>query len=434
MSFVSDRFNRKPKMRVVIVAKHASSKFGGEAFLPLNYFRLLRSRQIEAWLVVHARTKLELQEVFPEDRDRLYFVPDTWIHRFLYRVGKLLPDMVENVTTELLSSLYTQSIQRRIVSELVHQKNIDVVHEPIPVSPKLPSLMFDVEAPVIIGPMNGGMEYPRAFYHRQSRFVRFMISLGRKLSDLCNYLLPGKLKADMLLVANERTKQALPKNVSGTVIELVENGVDFSIWQSVRPPSKRGTVEAANFVFIGRLVAWKGVDMLLEAFAAVVTQTNAYLEIIGGGHLRRQLEAQAESLGLKHQVKFTGWLSQKDCAARLEQANALVLPSLFDCGGAVVLEAMAMGVPVIATKWGGPADYLDATCGILIEPKSQKFLVSELSNSMIKLANSPELCLQMGLAGQERVRKHFDWERKIDQILEIYQQTCNREKTYLCQK
>lgn len=413
-------------MRVVIVAEHASSQFGGEAFLPLHYFRLLRDHNIEAWLVVHGRTQAELQSLLPKECDRMYFVSDTWIHKFLWRFGQFLPSRVAVMTTGLISHLYTQNIQRSIVRKLVLQHNIDVVHEPIPVSPKFPSLMFGVGAPVVIGPMNGDIEYPPAFRDRESRSAQFMISLGRQLADVWNRVMPGKLQAQTLLVANERTKQALPSGVTGTVIELVENGVDLSVWQLLA--AEKIPSEAAKFVFIGRLVDWKAVELLIEAFQGVAAETDACLEIIGDGNLRQELEAQAVNLGLGERVKFSGWLPQKECAMRLEHASALVLPSLLECGGAVVLEAMAMGLPVIATKWGGPVDYLDTTCGILIEPTSTEALINGFTDAMLKLAHYPEWRSQMGRAGQERVRQHFDWERKIDRILEIYQQTCSVSK------
>lgn len=409
-------------MRVVIVAEHASAQFGGEAFLPLHYFRRLRSRNIEAWLVVHARTQTELQTLFPEDADRMHFIADTKLHRLLWHCQRLLPGRVGEVTMGLLSHLYTQIIQRRIVCQLVREHKIDIIHEPIPVSPKQPSLMFAVGAPVVIGPLNGGMEFPPAFRSRESRLAELMVTLGRRFSDLFNRVLPGKLRAQTLLVANSRTKQALPAGVRGTVIELAENGVDLSVWQSVallpKEPNKR-----VHFVFVGRLVDWKAVDLLLEAFGPVAAQTGAVLEIIGDGVLRQELEDQTARLGLAGSVVFTGWLSQEQCAVRLQQADGLVLPSLLECGGAVVLEAMAMGLPVIATNWGGPADYVDSACGILIEPTSREALVNGLTEAMLKLAQSPDLRLKMGSAGQERVRHHFNWERKVDRIIEIYQQT-----------
>ncbi len=411
-------------MRVIIVAEHASAKFGGEAFLPLNYFRLLRERKIETWLVVHQRTQAELESLLPQECDRMYFVPDTWIHRLLWRLGEFLPRRLALITTDLISHLYTQNIQRSIVRQLVKQNNIDVVHEPIPVSPKFPSLMFNVGAPVVIGPMNGGIEYPPGF-NCQSWFVDSMLSLGRKFSDFANSLMPGKLQAKILLVANERTKQALPKGNNGTILELVENGVDLSVWNRTNKAKSPGENQPTRFVFIGRLVDWKAVDLLLEAFSVVASSKNVCLEIIGDGKDRNLLEAQTAQLGLSKKVTFSGWLSQQQCAAKLETADALVLPSLLECGGAVVLEAMAVGIPVIATKWGGPVDYLNESCGILIEPTSRFDLVNGFISAMQKLAESPQLISQLGDAGKERVRQNFDWERKVDRILEIYDLATN---------
>ncbi len=137
--------------------------------------------------------------------------------------------------------------------------------------------------------------------------------------------------------------------------------------------------------------------------------------------MRQTWEALTDELGLKPGVTFSGFMSQQDCAERLKSADVLVLPSLFECGGAVVLEAMAMGLPVIATAWGGPLDYLDETCGILVAPDSREALVAGFAAGMKALAQSTQLRTKLGEAGYARARQHFDWQRKIDQILELYQ-------------
>jgi glycosyltransferase involved in cell wall biosynthesis len=154
------------------------------------------------------------------------------------------------------------------------------------------------------------------------------------------------------------------------------------------------------------------------------------LEIIGDGEQRSDLETLATALQLNsdHQtlVNFTGFLSQSACAQRLQSADVMVLPSLYECGGAVVLEAMTIGIPVIATAWGGPKDYLDDSCGILVEPKTPDLFVLGLANAMITLAESPELRQTMGRAGRQRIIDHFDWEVKVDQMLDIYQEAIRR--------
>ena len=215
----------------------------------------------------------------------------------------------------------------------------------------------------------------------------------------------------------------------GKIIQLVENGVDFSVWRSEYTVSKEPNPQV-HFVFLGRLVDWKGVDLLLEAFAAVIAQTDAVLEIIGDGKIREELEAQTARLAIDDSVIFSGWLSQEQCALKMQQADAMVMPSLPEPGGAVVLEVMAVGLPVIATNWGCPSDYIDATCGILVELASREGFVKGLTEAMLKLAHSPELRQSMGSAGYLRVREHFDWERKVDRMIEIYQQTIDNSSSW----
>jgi glycosyltransferase involved in cell wall biosynthesis len=86
-----------------------------------------------------------------------------------------------------------------------------------------------------------------------------------------------------------------------------------------------------------------------------------------------------------------------------------------------VLEAMAMGRPVIATAWGGPVDYLDANCGFLIEPTSRPALIAGFATAMQQLIDSPDLRAAMGEAGRARLERDFEWNRKIDRILDIYE-------------
>ncbi|MEG4113354.1 MULTISPECIES: hypothetical protein [unclassified Microcoleus] len=114
-------------MRIVIGAQNALTKFGGESLLPLNYFWILRSRQIETLLVAHARTQTELTELFPQERDRMHFVPDTWLHRLLNNCGRFIPERVNDFSFGLLTHLYTQLLQRRILRRLVSEHQIDVV-------------------------------------------------------------------------------------------------------------------------------------------------------------------------------------------------------------------------------------------------------------------------------------------------------------------
>ena len=188
---------------------------------------------------------------------------------------------------------------------MIAREQISVVHQPIPVSPKESSLLYNLGAPVVIGPMNGGMSYPPGFKHSQGKLLSLFMRSGRLVSGFFNWWMPGKLRAEVLLVANQRTQAALPRRARGTVIPLVENGVDLSLWS---PIANKPQGEPTRFVFTGRLVDWKAVDVLLEAFAIVASKSAATLDILGNGPMRGVLEAQSAALNLTGRVTFHGWV------------------------------------------------------------------------------------------------------------------------------
>lgn len=413
--------NKAASPRVLLIAEHASAYYGGEAILPLHYFMRLRERGVECWMISHVRARVDLLELLPSESDRLFFTPDTGFNKLAHRLTGLLPARLGHFSIGFLSRIITQVAARRIAKRLIREHAIDVVHQPIPVSPKESSLVFGVGAPVIIGPMNGGMTYPPGFRNFDGRFARPVIALGRFFAPLAHRIFPGKPRAKRLLVANERSRQALPARMRERAEMLVENGVDMDLWRGTggeKPP--RAAPAELRFIYMGRLVNWKCVDILLEAFAAVSGCTDATLTIIGDGLLRENLETQCRRLGIESRVKITGWLPQEECATQLSEADALVLPSVHECGGAVVLEAMAAGVPVIAADWGGPADYLDDSCGILVSVASRQRLKEGLTSAMLRLSGSPDLRRQLGDAGRQKAAREFDWERKVDKIIEIY--------------
>jgi glycosyltransferase involved in cell wall biosynthesis len=215
------------------------------------------------------------------------------------------------------------------------------------------------------------------------------------------------------------------------VVEMSENGVDLRLWEGEARSLSGQVVEVPHFVFMGRLIAWKGVDMLLESFAALIQDQPASLTIIGDGDELGSLTTLATSLGLNwsldaerqgiaNQVTFVGWRSQAEAVAIFRQSDVFVLPSILESGGAVVLEAMAMGLPVIAADWGGPADYIDEHCGMLIATDDRQQLIEDLAVAMLCLADSPELRLRLGMTGRLRVYRDFDWERKVDRMVDLY--------------
>lgn len=361
--------------KVLIVAENASSRFGGEALLPLKYFQLLKRRGYAAKLITHARNQGDLDVFLSEYRSDIQYIPDTIWHRAAWRVGSVFPSRIRDVLTEITMKMAGFSTQSRLIRALIRKGEINIIHQPTPVSPRSPSAMHRFGLPLLIGPMNGGMRYPEGYKVYEDPLTRNFVRISRRLSVMVNRLIPGKRRAHTLLVANRRTRDALPLS-HPNVVELVENGVDLSTWQApVQRQTRTDKAALFRLIFMGRLVDWKAVDVTLRTLhKARSTGADIRLDILGDGGERRALEALCTELGLQASVTFHGFLPQPDCAEYLAKADALILNSLHECGGAVVLEAMSMGVPVIAADWGGPADYLDKAAASWCHPHRERAL------------------------------------------------------------
>jgi glycosyltransferase involved in cell wall biosynthesis len=418
------------RLSVLVVAANASARWAGEAILPLHIFRGLRKAGHDAWMCVGSETKPELDELLGSDAERVFYVEDAKMHSTFRWIQARTPPWMGSNPLYYIQVLATQRRQRDVVARLIKKLGIEVVHQPTPISPRVPSLLVDLPAPLVMGPMNGWMEYPPGFRFLQPRGVRGLKNLARGFVNALPRPIDAKRQAECLIVANQRTADGLPSGVRGRIFRMVENGVVPELWAR---PRAEGVVEYApvdrafEIIFFGRLERWKGPEWLIEAVARASKQIDCRLKIVGD--LRGERERLAErvsQLRIEPRVEFFGWQSQERCAELLNKSDVMVLPSVFDPGATVVLEAMASGKPVIAVKWGGPADILDANCGILIEPRDPASLITDLERSIVSLARDRNRCASMGRAGRAKVLAEYTWPTKIERLVEIYREAIKR--------
>lgn len=416
-------------MKIAIVASHASSRSGGEAFVPFNLFRQLHERGIPCYLLTHERSKEAIyQDLDSKALKYVHFVPDSLVQKILGHSRGLVPEQLCTFTFDLAIHLITERYLRALVTQMIKEGKVDLVHKPVPISPRMPSFMCGLQVPLVLGPFNGAMDYPPAFSKRRPFFTSAYYRWGRALSGLANWIIPGKRQADLLLVANTRTKSALPSGVKGEVIELAENGVDIERWDNYYKLYKKEKTEGlpTRFLYVGSFVECKAIDLLLHSFAALLKKKDATLTLVGNGPKEAELKKLSESLGIEKKVHFLGWLSHEEVAREMAQTDVFTFPSLKDCGGAVLLEAMAMKLPIICARWGGPADYVSETCGILVDPSSHQSYIENFYSAMLELSSSEAKRQSMGLAGYEHILCKFQWKNKIDQLIHLYEEVLNR--------
>lgn len=415
-------------MNILIVSEHASYEFGGEAVLPLHYFVQLRKKGLEVFLITHERVRKNLEKNPVIESDRVFYIPDTCMHIFLHKLSRYLPQRISVITTGAVMHLITQIYQWFLARKIIKKRSIDIVHEPAPVSPSQPSMMFALGAPVVIGPMNGGMNFPPGFEYMYGSTEKVMYAFIRFISHIANLLIPGKLFAKRLLVANKRTAKVLPYFSFGKTVQLVENGVfESEINSALLEDKKSPSIEVTRLLFVGRLVELKALDILIESLVLLNDQ-NISLTIVGDGDQRSRLEQQVLDSPFKLNVDITGWKSRDEVEEYYANADIFILPSLRECGGAVILEAMAKGVPSISLDWGGPQDYITPETGVLIQPSSKQDLIKQLAEKIRYLVDNKEITKKMGKNALIHVKEYFTWEKKAGDIMNIYSDVLKGEK------
>jgi len=172
----------------------------------------------------------------------------------------------------------------------------------------------------------------------------------------------------------------------------------------------------------GRLVEVKGIEYLLQAVSLLRREFPALrLEIAGSGPLREMLEAAVERSGLRQQVSFLGWID--DICTILPRWSVFVMPSLDEGFPIAALDAMAAGVPVVATAVGGVPELIDdGISGCLVPPRDVDALVSRIRS----LLGDPSLCARIGAAGFARVRDHFNPAQMVESFVRLYDDLLDR--------
>lgn len=193
-------------------------------------------------------------------------------------------------------------------------------------------------------------------------------------------------RADSVVCVSHHLKSAVEElGAPGERVHVVDNGVDPALFS---PGSRTGArrrlglnPHAPMLLWVGRMVPVKGLDVLLDAFAASRPQvTSATLCLAGDGPLRNDLAAKAEALGIGARVRFVGSVPHRELADWFRAATATVLPSWSEGSPNVLLESMACGTPFIASAVGGVPEIADPALDRLVPPGDIAALASAIQD------------------------------------------------------
>lgn len=199
--------------------------------------------------------------------------------------------------------------------------------------------------------------------------------------------------------------------IAGSEIgEVVPNAVDVAYFTTPPVPRRR---EPFTFLSVSNLVPGKRLDLLIRSFArAFDGSTDVRLVVVGAGDQDGVLQHLVSTLAIWDSVQFTGALSRHEVREHMWKANALVLPSVYETFGVVLIEALATGIPVIATRSGGPEDIVTDEIGMLLNSDSEQSIANGL-REMVTL-EYPEGRLR------QYVAKRFSFNALAERLANVY--------------
>ena len=181
-------------------------------------------------------------------------------------------------------------------------------------------------------------------------------------------------------------------------------------------------------VAAGYFIKEKGFSYLLNAMARLrELRDDVHLILVGDGPVEAELKTETDHLKLQDRVHFAGL--RYDVDRFMGASDAVVVPSIWqEPAGLVVVEAMATGRPVIASRVGGIPEYLeDQACGLLVPPCDD----AALADSILELLRHPELADSMGKAGRKRAERFFSMEKWVDDTIAIYETVMSRRQPHV---
>ncbi len=228
--------------------------------------------------------------------------------------------------------------------------------------------------------------------------------------------------AARIIVNSEAVRRRFPW-VPDAKVRRIHNGIDLTRFVPQEPSTSLRAalglaIQDRVIVSVGRFVPFKGYDILIEA-AALLHRTEPQLHwvLVGNGEQRERLVERCAAHGLSSQVHFVGW--KDDVRQWLALGDLFVLPSLAEHFGRVIVEAMAMGKPVVATDAGGvPEIVAHGETGLLVPPGDAE----RLAGAALHLLHHQAELTRCGAAGRQRAERHFSLTGHVDAVGAVYEE------------
>lgn len=411
------------RLKVLLIAESCNPKMISVPLVGYSQAKALRELT-DAHVVTHWRNGEDLRSVGWREELDFSTVDAERPARWAWWLGEKIAGRGKGWTLQTAlfvpTYYYFEHLVWRAFRKRLAAGEFDLVHRLTPLSPTAPSLLASrlkkIGVPFVVGPLNGGVPWPKQF-DAARRKEREWLSYVRGAYQFLPAYRSTRRDASATLVASRDTFAQMPRAFRGRCFYLPENAIDPARFTLRR--THRAT-RPIRVIFLGRLVPYKGPDMLIEAVAPLAQRGDVVLDVIGDGPLMPELKALLGRLGSPANIHLRGWVDHTQVQEWLAKADVFAFPSVREFGGAVALEAMAVGTVPVVLDYGGPAELVTEKTGFLIPMGDRRQIIERFREVLERLVRHPEEIERRSEAAYRRAREQFTWEVKARQTVEVY--------------
>jgi glycosyltransferase involved in cell wall biosynthesis len=412
------------KLKVLIIAEAANPEWFSVPLIGWLHSQAL-SNVCETHLVTQIRNQESIERYGWKHGNEFTCIDTEKLAKPIYKLstvlrgGNKLAWTIDTALASLVYPYFERQVWKRFKKDLAEGK-YDVVHRITPVSPTAPSFLAkklrDINIPFIVGPLNGGVPWPKEFPEMQRQEKEWLNKITNSYK-----LLPGyrslRKHASAIICGSKATLKQMPKNIQEKIIYQPENGIDVQRFSLKNSPCNEDYLKLA---FVGRLVPYKGCDMAIEAIAELAKAGKVKLDIYGNGPEEERLVTLIKNLELEQAVTLHGFVPNTELQEKLANADVFLFPSIREFGGGVILEAMALGLVPIVMDYAGPAELVDDACGYLIPMDERAQVIQSIELLLKEIIGDKGVLTKKRAACIHKVESMFTWQCKAAQDIEIY--------------
>ena len=410
--------------RVLVIAEAANPEWVSVPLVGWSLANALRA-VADIHIVTQIRNKDAFLRVGLTEGTEFTVIDSEKFAKPLWRIAELLRGGKGKgwTTITALKSLayyYFEWLLWQQFGERIKAGEYDIVHRVTPLSPTTPSLLgakcCKAKVPFVLGPLNGGVPWPKNFESARWQEKEWLSYVRNAYKLMPGYRSTLRF-ATALIVGSTDTLAQVPMRHQSKCVYLPENGIDITRFNRRASLYEGGAMRAC---FVGRLVPYKGPDMLLEATAPLIQNGRLELDIFGDGPLMPQLRRLVDQENLSSHVTLHGWVDHSDLQTLMCRSQLFTFPSIREFGGGVVLEAMALGLVPVVVDYGGPGDLVDSTTGFKVPIGTREEIIKSLRELLVSLISKPDEIQKIGMQARATVHDFFTWEKKATQVNQVY--------------